>query len=219
MLASYGYVATASAGSGNKAIPNMNNPMGYAWRPDRRSSRNGVINLPHGAVMMARSATYMIMAAGNNPNTDIDQYSHVYRIDLRQNTFNITFANHNAVHGATGSNGIPKMHVNDFLVVGLKGDVGEFERFALAESLGVTWSDTYPTGYGFNDIGKQTASWTKGPFFPSVHSGDRQGKCSSPPCRIYQPDISQGSEGYVHKGWYTASGVVNQVGQTSIWFK
>ncbi|KAK3697024.1 hypothetical protein QZH41_012489, partial [Actinostola sp. cb2023] len=219
MLASYGYVGSKDAGSTNKAIPNMNNPMGYAWRPARRAGLNGVINLPHGAVMMARNATYMIMAAGNNPTTGIDGYAFVYRIDLRQNTYNITFANHNRYHGAVGTNGIPKMHVTDFLVVGLKGDLGEFERFALGESLGVTWADSYPTGYGFNDIGKESGTWDKGPFFPSVHSGDGHSSCSSGPCRTYQPDVSKGSESYVHRGWYTASGTVGKTGQTSIWFK
>ena len=218
MLASYGYVASASSSSKNKAIPNMNNPMGYAWRPDQRAGRNGVINLPHGAVMMARGATYMNMAAGNNPTTGIDQYKYVYKIDLRQNSYRITFANHNRYHGAVGANGIPKMHVTDFLVIGLKGDIGIFKRFALGESLGVTYGDSYPTGYGFYNIGAAYSSFSKGPFFPSVHSGDGHKSCASTPCETYQPDISQGSESYVHKGWYTATGT-GKTGQTSIWFK
>ena len=47
----------------------MNNPFGYAWLPTKRSSLNGLVDLPHGAVNMANNARYMIMAAGNNPAT------------------------------------------------------------------------------------------------------------------------------------------------------
>jgi hypothetical protein len=198
----------------------MNNPMGYTWRPEKRARTSGLINLSQGAVMMARNATYMIMAAGNNPaKGGIDLYTYVYRIDLRQNSYKITFANHNRFNGAVGANGIPKMHVTDFIVEGLKGDVGEFERYGLGESLGVTWSDSLPTGYGFNDVGANFGSWTKGPFFPSVHSGDGRDSCESVPCKMFQPDVSMGSESYCHRGWYTASGSINKRGQTSIWFK
>lgn len=95
MLASYGYVHTPSgdvSNKDNKAIPNMNNPFGYSWLPNRRSSSNGLINLPHGVVKIANNANYMIMAAGNNPATGgIDQYAFVYRIFLRRNPYKVTF--------------------------------------------------------------------------------------------------------------------------------
>ena len=50
MLASYGFVYSGEVSEVNlnsKAIPNMNNPNGYAWLPTLRSSSNGLINLPH----------------------------------------------------------------------------------------------------------------------------------------------------------------------------
>ncbi|XP_048581672.1 uncharacterized protein LOC125561390 [Nematostella vectensis] len=219
MLASYGFVHATSTSPLNKAIPNMNNPMGYLWEPEARASSNGLVNLTHGAVMMARAANHMIMAAGGNPSTGgIDSYSYVWSIDLRQNKiYNITFANHNRFNGATGSNGIPQMHLAEFVVQGLKGETGKYVRYALAESLGATWGDSYPTGYGFVNVGVEFGTITQGPFFPSVHSGDG-GSNMNYQNKIFQPDVPRGSETYVHKGWYSAT-ATDKIGQTSIWFK
>ena len=215
MLASYGYVHTAGRNANNKAIPNMNNPYGYAWLPTQRSSSNGLINLPHGAVKMAKNARSMIMAAGNNPATGgINKYAYVYRIHITNNPYNITFANHNRYNG--GQPG--RMHVQDFIVEALKGESGLYVRFALGEALGVTWSDSYPTGYGFNHKRASFDTFNKGPFFPSVHSGSgRSRPCSGCTPSNYEPDVVGGSPHYAHRGFYTANGV-GKTGQTSIWF-
>jgi len=213
MLASYGYVHSQGSNANNKAIPNMNNLFGYSWLPNRRSSSNGVINLPHGAVKMANNARYMIMAAGNNPATGgIDKYAYVYRISLKNNPYNVTFANHNRFHGGQAG----RMHVTSFVVEALKGESGTYARYALGEALGVTWSDSYPTGYGFNDKNSPYAIFSKGPFFPSVHSGSGGSKCSA--AFNFEPDVVDGCPQYTHRGWYTANSY-GKTGQTSIWFK
>ena len=215
MLASYGYVHTTGKDANNKAIPNMNNPFGYAWLPNQRSSLSGVINLPHGVVHMANNASYMIMAAGHNPGTGgIDQYAYVYRISLKDNPHNITFANHNRYNG--GQPG--RMHVQEFIVEAVKGESGTYVRYALAESLGVTWGDSYPTGYGFNDKNAPNSAFDKGPFFPSVHAGSGRSPCSGCTATNFDPDVPGGSPHYTHRGWYTAT-TYGKTGQTSIWFK
>ena len=215
MLASYGYVHTTALNANTKDIPNMNNPFGYAWLPNQRSSLNGVINLPHGAVNMANNARYMIMAAGNNPASGgIDTYAYVYRIYLKNNPYKITFANHNRYNG--GQPG--RMHVQEFVIEALKGESGTYIRHALAESLGVTWGDSYPTGYGFNDKTTPFAAFDKGPFFPSVHAGSGRSPCSGCTPTNFDPDVPGGSPHYTHRGWYTANGY-GKTGQTSIWFK
>ena len=216
MLASYGYVHVAGLNSNNKAIPNMNSPFGFAWLPTKRSSSHGVISLPHGAVMMANNARYMIMAAGNNPATGgINEYAYVYRIYIESNPYNITFANHNRYNGGRPGD----MHIVGFVVEALKGESGTYGKYALGEALGVTWSDSYPTGYGFYDKTTPYATFYKGPFFPSVHSGSGRSPCSGcTPTTNYEPDVFGGTPQYTHKGWYTANGV-DKTGQTSIWFK
>ena len=128
MLTSYGYVYASEFNANNKAIPNMNNPLGYNWSPTNRNSANGLINLPHGAVKMANNARYMIMAAGNNPATGgIDKYAYVYRISLKTKPYKITFTNHNPLNG--GQPG--RMHVVNFIVEALKGESGTFSRYPL----------------------------------------------------------------------------------------
>ena len=213
-LASYGYVATTGYGkqdTRNKNIPNMNHPNGYTWHPDRRNSSQGVIALEQGAVNLAQGATYMIMAAGGNPvSGGINQYSYVYLIDISNNPYKITFANHNRYHGG-------RMHVVEFIVKALKGETGSENRYALAEALGVGWSDTFPTGYGFSPVNAHYGSWPKGPFFPSVHSGDREtGGCVAP--KSFAPDVAKGCSNYVHHGWQSLHSN-KKTGQTSIWFK
>ena len=220
MLASYGYVEVDGDDPRNKLMLNMNCPKGYLWLPQQRRSSHGVISLSRGAVLLASSATYMIMAAGNNPNTGgIDQYNHVYKIGLSDIIWNITFANHNSYHGATGSRNIPRMHLQTFTVYGLKGDLKNYTRFSLAESLGVTSRDSFPTGYGFYERKEHSGYFANGPFFPSVHSGSgradtfRYGKCAS-----FIPDVEKTCYRFNYRGWYTATSV-NNYGQMSIWFK
>ena len=110
------------------------------------------------------------------------------------------------------------MHVVDFAVEALKGESGTYEKYALGEALGVTWSDSYPTGYGFNDNASPYGGFSKGPFFPSVHSGSGRSPCSGCTPTNYEPDVVGGSPHYTHYGWYTANGR-DKTGQTSIWFK
>ena len=134
---------------------------------------------------------------------------------LKNNSYNITFANHNRYNG--GQPG--RMHVVGFVVEALKGESGTYTRYALGEALGVTWSDSYPTGYGFNDKSASYATFSKGPFFPSVHSGSGGNPCSScNPTANYKPDVVGGYPHYTYQGWYTASGP-GKTGQTSIWLK
>jgi hypothetical protein len=162
----------------------------------------------------------MIMAAGNNPRTGgIDEYKYVYRINLYNITRKITFDNHNAYHGASGSRNIPRMHLQTFTIYGLKGDLKNYTRFSLAESLGVTSRDSFPTGYGFYERKEQFGFFGNGPFFPSIHSGSgrvdsfRYGKC-----RSFTPNVEKTCYRFSYKGWYTATSVSNY-GQMSIWFK
>ena len=221
-LASYGYVATTAYSTfdaRNKDIPNMNHPNGFTWHPNERNNSQGVIALDHGAVNLARNAKFMIMAGGGNPvSGGISQYSYVFLIDISKNPYQITFANHNRYHGATGTSTIPKMHVVEFTVKALKGETGSEKRYALAEALGVTWSDTYPTGYGFAPFNSQYGSWNRGPFFPSVHSGDRPRDTLCKAGKFFSPDVAKGCPIYANHGWQTLYST-QKTGQTSIWFK
>ncbi|EGD72440.1 hypothetical protein PTSG_00460 [Salpingoeca rosetta] len=220
MLAAYGHIHSSSSHDRNRAIAPLNHPNGYNWSPGARANSNGVIALPFGAVYLARQAETMLMAAGNIPDSGgIDQYTHVYEISITHVRSHITFKNHNRDNGAVGVTGLAKMTPAQFTVTALRGDSGTRTRYALRESLGVTWSDTYPSGYGFNGCGLTSyCTWGDGPFFPSVHSGDQ--RCSSSANNFQGADVACGKTNYVHQGWYGIdNGQYNRVGQTSIWFK
>lgn len=214
VLASYGFVD----GSKTKAIPNMNHPDGYNWNPASRGNTNGLISLGKGAVLLARGAEYMLMAAGGTPNgCHIDTYSHVYKIAIAnaRNVANVTFSSHSVYRSGR------TMHSFPFIVQALKGETsspGRFEaRYALAESLGVTWADSYPTMYGFcpsKDAGR-SSQYNSGPAFPSVISGDGHRNGGG---RAFPPDVANGHEGYTHRGWYSLDGV-GKTGPMTIWFR
>ena len=82
----------------------------------------------------------------------------------------------------------------------------------------MTWTDSYPTGYGFNNKKAPNAIFDKGPFFPSVHGGSGRSPCSGCTATNFEPDVPGGSPHYTHRGWYTAT-TYGKTGQTSIWFK
>ena len=76
---------------------------------------------------------------------------------------------------------------------------------------------TFPTGYGFSPVNAQHGTWNKGPFFPSIHTGDRPaGGCSA--AKPYAPDVAKGCPNYAHYGWHSLY-TTQKTGQTSIWFK
>ena len=58
------------------------------------------------------------------------------------------------------------MHVTKFVVEALKGENGTYVRLALGEALGVTYIDSFLTGYGCNDKNATNEVFDKAPFFP-----------------------------------------------------
>lgn len=222
MLLAYGYVASANDSSSNRAIPNLNHD-GTAWSytPTSRASANGLVLSPNSqksALLLAKSSTTMIMAAGGNPSSGgIDGYSYVYRFPIPDPTA-LTFNNHSYYYNSSMTN-------VSVTVTGLKGDTGTWTRYTIKEAIGASWGDSYPSGYGcIENSTPKNANWDYGPFFPSIHSGSRSPAASNPTVVTSSPDIGVngygvGAQSYTYRGWYGAGIGVNQTGQTSIWVK
>ena len=207
---------------------NLNRPNGYNWRPTSRRSTHMLINLPSGAVNMAKASTTMMMAAGNNPSSGgINNYAYAYEVSISHVTQFLHFKNGNKFHlGCRNEFGLPRNQNTNFVVRGVKGDIGTWTKRSQREGLMLSWGDSFPSGYGFSNQGISAGThmacstgWTDGPFFPTLHCGDgnggysgRWGQTSSP------PDITNGKAHYTHRGWYGAS-QYGRTGQTSIWFK
>ena len=220
-LASYGHVASRSCNSGNKNMPPLNSPNGHEWTPENRQRRRGVIALDKGATNMAKSAKKMIMAARSSGQVvakgGIDAYSYVYEIDIAANAGMITFQNQ-----GTKSYGCSQTE-KTYRVRALKGEGNTAwrDKRSLGQSLGLSWTDSYPTGYGFsNQWRKCSRNWGDGPFFPSIHHGSNRG-CSCCQDRKTWPGASHRSDpNYNHQGWYRIdSGKHSNTGAMSIWFK
>jgi hypothetical protein len=223
MLLAYGYVATASDSSSNKAIPNLNHD-GTAWSysPTSRASSNGLVLSPSSqksALLLAKSSSTMIMAAGGNPTTGgIDNYTYVYRFGIPDPTA-LTFNNHSYYYNSSMTN------TGGFTVTGLKGDIGTWTRYTIKEAIGSSWGDSYPTGYGaIESTTPKNGTWDYGPFFPSIHSGSRNSAPTNPTVVTSSPDIgvngyTAGAQSYTYRGWYGAGIAHGQTGQTSIWVK
>jgi hypothetical protein len=222
MLLAYGYVATTSDSSSNRAIPNLNHD-GTTWSytPGSRASSNGLVlspSLQKSALLLAKSSTTMIMAAGSNPSSGgIDGYSYVYRFAIPDPAA-LTFNNHSYYYNSSMTNVA-------VTVTGLKGDTGTWSRYTIKEAIGASWGDSYPTGYGCVETSTpKNGTWDYGPFFPSIHSGSRNIAPSNPTVVSSSPDIgvngyTAGAQSYTYRGWYGAGIGVNQTGQTSIWVK
>lgn len=225
MLLAYGFVANTGDTTANFAIPNLNHPGGfgtYAYNPTNRASTNGLVQTTQNqktAMLLAKGATEMIMAAGGNPSSGgIDNYTYVYKFDI-PDPGALTFANHTNQYNSN-------MSVSQVQVTGLKGDIGTFTRWTITESLGCSWTDTYPSGYGLQENGSpRSQTFDRGPFFPSVHSGSRSTAPGNPALQTAQPDLGvngfqQGARSYTFRGWYGANAVTfGQTGQTSIWVR
>ena len=213
MMLAYGYVYTTGTSGNNYALPNLNcNDESYNYNPTSRSSINGLVP-PKGeqktAVQLTRASTQWIMAAGGNPSTGgCDSYNYIYRFNIPSPT-QFDAANHNQ-YNASG------FATSTVTVVGLKGDTGTWSRYTFTRSIGATWSDSYPTGYGCVD-GSGVRGWNAngGPFFPSVHTGSEPRNTGDG--WYAGPDVYNGHRTYNYRGWYRPQGSVNQTGQTSIW--
>lgn len=223
MLLAYGYVGSTGDSSSNYAIPNLNHDStSWSYNPTSRNGTNGLVASPNSqksALLIAKSCTYVMFAAGNNPSTGgLDGYSHIAKAQIPDPSL-LTFNNHTYYYNGsmTNSEGI--------IVTGLKGDVGTWTRYTIKEALGASWTDSYPTGYGYvSSTTPKSGNFDGGPFFPSIHSGSRNTAPGNPVVVSSSPDVgvngyTAGAQSYTYRGWYTASGTVNNTGQTSIWMR
>lgn len=224
MLLAYGFVGSTADSSSNWNIPNLNHD-GTSWpyNPTSRAGGHGVLPGSTGqrtALLIAKTCSTFLMAAGGNPNTGgVNEYSFIYTFPIPSPSV-LTFNNH-----ALGNNG--GMNIATVTVTALKGQSGTYTRYTLDQSLGATWGDSYPSGYGaIANSNPNNGTWDAGPFFPSFHSGARasgsNGNQNAVPVNS-SPDIGvngfqTGSRSYTYRGWYDATGNGN-TGQTSLWVR
>jgi hypothetical protein len=219
MMLAYGYTDASDRGSANYAIPNLNHDgTVYAYNPTSRASNHGMVSTPalqKSALLIAKASTFFLMAAGNNPSSGgIDAHSYVYRFPI-PNPSSLTFNNHTFWYNGN-------MGTSTVTVTGLKGDSGTWTRYTITESLGASWGDSYPTGYGaISSTSPKSTNINDGPFFPCVFGGSRGdsgggGWVASPDLGVN--GFSSGTRQESYQGWYRPGGRGNSGGMT-IWVK
>ena len=86
------------------------------------------------------------------------------------------------------------------------------DRYWFNRSLGVSWTDTYPTSYGTNGS-DGCMNNTQGPAFATSFTGR-----SAPQRYCWPHDDQGGAYTYWHRGWYDPT-ADNRGGSASIWFR
>ena len=214
MLIAYGHVPATTGAAQN--IPNLNHDADdWTYTPLQRANDNGVA--PYSSALhIAKNSTEFMMCYNSGatvttggPNT----YSHVYKFNI-PNPSALTFANHTSFYNSS-------MGVSTVTVTGLKGQTGTWTRYTITESLGASWSDSYPTRYGVTSgANPRSANTSDGPAFTSIHSGSGH---SGNPSGQSSPDIGMNGYGgsnftYNYQGLRNATSA-NQTGATAIWVR
>ena len=228
ILCTYGYAADTASSSSNRVMPNMNHDgSSFPYDSSNRASSRGILAAPgaqKSTLLIAKASTECLMAAGGNPSSGgINNYTYAWKYTIPSPS-SLTFANHSNYYNGS-------MSISTVTVYGLKGETGTYTgKQLLTQSLGSSWGDSYPTGYGPVTVSNGTVKgdpsaggggWESGPHFPSIHSGSRASSRGNPISS--SPDLGfngyfEGESYYTYRGWYTATGN-GFTGQMSIWFR
>ena len=123
----------------------------------------------------------------------MDTYTYAWKFAIPDPS-SVTFVNHS--YYADFSNAGPCVAVT---VEGIVGDSSTYSKYTLQNSLGTSWTDTYPTGYGASDT-NNCVNHDGGPFITSVHTGSHHYAWTGD--LYYDCGIQHGSFNYNHKGMY-----------------
>lgn len=212
-LASYSYAGATSTSASNVNARSLQCTNG-TWAPTARSNASASL----GSVVLAQSSTEMAIAMTTNganvATGGIGAYQVAWKLTI-PNPSKVHFKNHGYTFGGnwnTTDAGVgPCVPVT---VQGIVGDTNSYSRYILQNVLGVSWTDSYPGGYGAGEKSSCVLNDT-GPFVTSVHSGVRDG-LGSP--GGYTSCDTTGSATYTHRGNYTAA-ATGTTGGAAIWFR
>jgi hypothetical protein len=207
-LAAHGHSGSVSVSASNKNIPSLKCG-GGTFAPTARANTAGAIN----AIALARGSTEVAFAMSSGGSTvttgDLSAYTEAHKFTIPDPAA-ITFENHSYVRNNSSGGACTAVSVTQIV-----GGSNTGARFTLRNSLGATWPDSYPTGYGAV-AASNCRGFTSGPFVHSVHTGDGNSSQSGPSYSTC--DISDADDQYNYQGIWTQT-AVNVLGSTSIWFR
>ena len=209
-LAGYSYTGSASDGASNYAFRSLKCG-GGTYLPVSRGQSSAAISQ---AVALARASTEIAISVGTSGSTitsgNISAYNANYKFTL-PSPATVSFVSQSYLGGTFGTAG-PCVAVT---VTGIGGTSFSGTRYTLQNSLGNTWTDTYPTMYGAGGSSNCYQEDT-GPLIPSIHSGHGHSTVNSP--AVNECDVTNGKFTYAYRGTYTATGT-GYTGSNAIWFR
>ena len=209
-LAGYSYTGSVSDGASNYAFRSLKCG-GGTYLPVSRGQNSAAISQ---AVTLARASTEVAISVGTSGSAitsgNISAYNANYKFTL-PSPATVSFVSQSYLGGTFATAG-PCVAVT---VTGIGGTSFSGTRYTLQNSLGNTWTDTYPTMYGAGGSSNCYQEDT-GPLIPSIHSGHGHSTVNSP--AVNECDVTNGKFTYAYRGTYTATGT-GYTGSNAIWFR
>lgn len=188
---------------------------GGEWEPAERAGRAAAIDARALAARSSEIAFSIETTGGAIRAGDMNAYDTAFKFAI-PNPSTVTFDNH-AYRKASFADVGPCVPVTVSQII---GGSGTWTRYTLARSLGVSFTDSYPTGYGASDISTcELNSSTAGPFVTSVHSGDFHRPHNATTGWVHAGcDVERGRHNYTWRGNWTAA-TTGYTGATAIWLR
>jgi hypothetical protein len=204
-LAGYSFNDSTGTSSGNHNMRSLRCADG-TYTPTNRGQSSATIDaraLAQGSTEMAIS---MVSSNGTTVSTGgMDAYGLAWKFTI-PDPASVTFDSHS--YYAPEDEG-PCVAVT---VQGIYGDTSTATKYTYRNALGVSWTDTHPTGYGVAST-SNCVNHEGGPFITSVHTCDRYSTCGYTGC-----DVTTGDFRYTHRGNYRLNST-GHTGSAAIWFR
>jgi hypothetical protein len=210
-LAGYSYTASTSTSTSNRSFRSLKCG-GGTFQPTSRASSAAAI----ASVALARRSTEVAFSmeidGGNIATGNMQAYDRAYKFAI-PNPSAIHFNNHSYLGGGWGTAANQAGPCVAVTVTGLHGHSFSGTRYTTQNTLGVSWGDSYPTGYG---VGNTTTciNHDGGPFLTSIHTGQGHSTATN----TSECDVTAGRYDYRHRGDYTPDGT-DRTGSGAIWFR
>ena len=182
---------------------------------DYQANQRGAQSATIGSVELARRSTEIAFSLSSQNATvntgNMSAYGLSWKATIPDPSA-INFVNHSFYGPHWGDGAGDAGPCVPIQVIGIVGDSGTYTKYTKRHVMGTSWTDTYPTAYGFADT-SNCVNHDGGPMLTSVHSGsDRAGGNES------ECDVNQGSTNYNHRGNYSPTSV-DIVGGAAIWLR
>lgn len=209
-LVGYSHMAVTSTNNANQNMHSLRCGGGI-WRPWSRSDASAAVP----AVALARASTEIAFSLHSEAVEagGLDAYIRGWKFDI-PNPATVNFVNHAYLGPNRGPGPDQTGDCVAVQVEGIVGDGATYARYTYENALGVSWTDSYPTGYGAAET-TTCVNHNGGPFITSVHTGHGRGTING--VHVAECDLS-GSMNYGHRGNYYPD-AVGRTGAAAIWLR